>query len=279
MDAIIAFSELESFIDNPVRTYSSGMYTRLGFAVASHVDSDVLLLDEVLAVGDEAFQRKCLGRIFEYRRGGGTVLFVSHDAEAVERVCDRAVLLEHGEVAADGTPGDVLATYRRGLARARRRRARRGTRRTPPTSGAPGAWRSPPSAWSAPRARPTASRAARPSRSASTSPRPALVPSPVFGFELRSIDGTLCYGTNTHRSTHPIASVRGTGLDRLRRRPPAAARGALPAQRRGHLRGRERDLPLDRPPHRVLRCSPAPVGVGHRRRGRQLVGHRGRGSG
>ena len=117
MEAIIAFSELEAFIDNPVRTYSSGMYTRLGFAVASHVNSDVLLLDEVLAVGDEAFQRKCLGRIFEYRRGGGTVVFVSHDAEAVERVCDRAVLLEHGELMAEGRPGDVLATYRRALVR------------------------------------------------------------------------------------------------------------------------------------------------------------------
>jgi len=210
LDEIIAFSELESFIDNPVRTYSSGMYTRLGFAVASHVDSDVLLLDEVLAVGDEAFQRKCLGRIFEYRRGGGTVLFVSHDAEAVERVCDRAVLLEHGEVRADGPPADVLATYRRGLVRAGE--AARGashddaadewgTRRVAITGvhlvGAEGESDRFPSGG--------------PLEIRIDFSAPAPVPAPVFGVEIRSVDGTLCYGTNTHRSTHPIESVEGQG--------------------------------------------------------------------
>ena len=102
------------------------MYIRLGFSVAVHIDPDVLLVDEVLAVGDEAFQRKCIGRIFEYRRGGGTVIFVSHDAEAVQRVCDRAILLREGIVAADGTPQAVLAEYRRGLVRGgARRRVRR----------------------------------------------------------------------------------------------------------------------------------------------------------
>ncbi len=219
MDAIIAFSELESFIDNPVRTYSSGMYTRLGFAVASHVDSDVLLLDEVLAVGDEAFQRKCLGRIFEYRRGGGTVLFVSHDAEAVERVCDRAVLLEHGEVTADGPPASVLTTYRRGLVRAGEAARGEGhadaadewgTRRVAITGvhlvGADGDSDRFPSGG--------------PLEIRIDFSAPAPVPAPVFGFEIRSVDGTLCYGTNTHRSTHPIESVEGEGeitfaIDRL----------------------------------------------------------------
>ena len=96
MDEIVAFAELERFIDLPVRTYSSGMYMRLGFAVAAHLEADVLLLDEVFAVGDEAFQRKCFGKIAEFKRRGGTIVFVSHDAQAVEMLCDRAVLLKQG---------------------------------------------------------------------------------------------------------------------------------------------------------------------------------------
>lgn len=116
MDDIVAFAELADFIDAPIRTYSSGMQMRLAFAVSSHVNPDILLLDEVLAVGDEAFQRKCLGRIFEFRRGGGTLVFVSHDPGAVERVCDRAILLEAGGLLEDGRPVDVLSEYHRRLA-------------------------------------------------------------------------------------------------------------------------------------------------------------------
>ena len=212
MDAIIAFSELEAFIDNPVRTYSSGMYTRLGFAVASHVDSDVLLLDEVLAVGDEAFQRKCLGRIFEYRRGGGTVVFVSHDAEAVERVCDRAVLLEHGELMAEGRPGDVLATYRRALVREARRR---GDGRRPATRRDEWGTRTVTIAavrTGRRRGRDGPLRERRPAGGArSTSPPREPVATPIFGVEIRAIDGTLCYGTNTRRDTYPVESVEGRG--------------------------------------------------------------------
>jgi ABC-2 type transport system ATP-binding protein len=113
---IIDFSELAEFIDMPVRTYSSGMQMRLAFAVASHVNPNILLLDEVLAVGDEAFQRKCLGRIHRFRNGGGTLVFVSHDPNAVETVCDRAILVENGEIVADGAPAVVLADYHRSLA-------------------------------------------------------------------------------------------------------------------------------------------------------------------
>jgi ABC-2 type transport system ATP-binding protein len=116
MDEIVAFAELEKFIDLPVRTYSSGMYMRLGFSVAAHIQSDVLLLDEVFAVGDEQFQRKCFGKIAEFKRRGGTILFVSHDAQAVERLCDRAVLLRQGEIAFDGSTRDAIAAYRRLLA-------------------------------------------------------------------------------------------------------------------------------------------------------------------
>ena len=112
MDEIVAFAELEQFIDLPVRTYSSGMYMRLGFSVAAHIEADVLLLDEVFAVGDEEFQRKCFGKIHEFKSRGGTIVFVSHDAQAVERLCDRAVLLRQGAVAFDGADprGDRAST-------------------------------------------------------------------------------------------------------------------------------------------------------------------------
>src|SRR6476620_507745 len=99
MDEIVAFAELEKFIDLPVRTYSSGMYMRIGFSVAAHIQSDVLLLDEVFAVGDEEFQRKCFGTIAGVKGRGGTILVVAHDAQAVERLCERAVLLRQGTVA------------------------------------------------------------------------------------------------------------------------------------------------------------------------------------
>jgi ABC-type polysaccharide/polyol phosphate transport system ATPase subunit len=116
MDEIVAFAELERFIDLPVRTYSSGMYMRLGFSVAAHLRADVLLLDEVFAVGDEEFQRKCFGKIAEFKQRGGTIVFVSHDAQAVERLCGRAVLLRQGEVAFDGPTREAIARYRKLLA-------------------------------------------------------------------------------------------------------------------------------------------------------------------
>jgi ABC-type polysaccharide/polyol phosphate transport system ATPase subunit len=115
-DEIVEFAELEDFIDVPVRTYSSGMFMRLGFAVASHLNADVLLLDEVFAVGDGAFQRKCLERVLQFKREGGTIVFVSHDASAVERLCERAILLREGAVAFDGPTHDALSEYHRLLA-------------------------------------------------------------------------------------------------------------------------------------------------------------------
>jgi ABC-type polysaccharide/polyol phosphate transport system ATPase subunit len=116
LDEIVTFAELEKNIDLPVRTYSSGEYMRLGFAIAAHIEAEVLLLDEVFAVGDEAFQRKCFGKIFEFKNGGGTIVFVSHDASAVERLCDRAVLLKDGVVFFDGTTHEAIVAYRRLLA-------------------------------------------------------------------------------------------------------------------------------------------------------------------
>ena len=103
-DSIVNFAELEEFIDNPVKHYSSGMYVRLGFAVAVHVDPDMLLVDEVLAVGDEHFARKCLDKIAEFQDDGRTILFVSHGLDLVERICSRGVVLDHGRVVYDGDP-------------------------------------------------------------------------------------------------------------------------------------------------------------------------------
>jgi ABC-type polysaccharide/polyol phosphate transport system ATPase subunit len=110
-DEIVAFAELQDFIDAPVKTYSSGMYMRLGFAVAIHVDPDVLLIDEVLAVGDEAFTRKCLDKIGEFRRRGKTILLVTHSLGLVERMCDQVLWLRHGRVADRGDPKRVVDSY------------------------------------------------------------------------------------------------------------------------------------------------------------------------
>ncbi|HXK11916.1 MAG TPA: ABC transporter ATP-binding protein [Vicinamibacteria bacterium] len=110
-DEIVDFAELREFIDAPVKTYSSGMYMRLGFAVAIHVDPDVLLIDEVLAVGDEAFTRKCLDKIAEFRRRGKTILFVTHSLGLVEKMCDDALWLRHGRAALRGDPKRVVDAY------------------------------------------------------------------------------------------------------------------------------------------------------------------------
>ena len=111
LDQIIEFSELGSYIDNPVRTYSSGMYMRLAFSVAINVDADILLIDEILAVGDQHFQDKCLDKMKELKKEGKTMVFVSHSIGSVKALCDRAVWLYDGEVKMDGKTEDVLEKY------------------------------------------------------------------------------------------------------------------------------------------------------------------------
>jgi ABC-type polysaccharide/polyol phosphate transport system ATPase subunit len=111
MDEIIAFAELERFIDAPVRHYSSGMYVRLGFSVAVHTEPDILLVDEVLAVGDAAFQRKCTDKIDAMRSDGVTILFVSHNPGIVRKICKRAVWLDEGRCVADGSAEAIAARY------------------------------------------------------------------------------------------------------------------------------------------------------------------------
>jgi len=113
IDSIIQFSGIPEFIDTPIKHYSSGMLVRLAFAVAAHIDPDVLLLDEVLTVGDAAFQEKSRERMQEFRRAGCTIVLVTHIMDNVTRMCDRAILIDHGVVLDDGGPSTVVATYRR----------------------------------------------------------------------------------------------------------------------------------------------------------------------
>lgn len=110
-DEIVAFAEVERFLDTPVKHYSSGMYVRLGFAVAAHLETEILFVDEVLSVGDVAFQEKCLGRMKHAASGGRTVLFVSHNLLAIQALCQRALWLDHGVVVAEGRPAEVISNY------------------------------------------------------------------------------------------------------------------------------------------------------------------------
>ncbi len=114
-DEIVSFAELQDFIDVPVKNYSSGMVARLGFAIATQVRADILIVDEILAVGDFMFQQKCYRRMEEMLSGGTTLLFVSHDAEQVKKLCSRAIWLDHGHVMADGRAADVCEEYRRAI--------------------------------------------------------------------------------------------------------------------------------------------------------------------
>jgi ABC-type polysaccharide/polyol phosphate transport system ATPase subunit len=130
-DEIVRFAELEEFLDAPVKTYSSGMAVRLGFSIAAHCDPDVLLVDEVLAVGDEAFSRRSLEKFAEFERAGKTLLFVSHDLGLVAERCHRAIWLDRGRVAADGPAGETVTLYREKVAE------REAERRAQPASAAP----------------------------------------------------------------------------------------------------------------------------------------------
>jgi lipopolysaccharide transport system ATP-binding protein len=110
-DEIVAFAEVERFLDTPVKRYSSGMYVRLAFAVAAHLEPEILVVDEVLAVGDAEFQKKCLGKMHEVSRGGRTVLFVSHNMAAIQALCSRVIVLQDGRKVADGDPSESMAIY------------------------------------------------------------------------------------------------------------------------------------------------------------------------
>jgi ABC-type polysaccharide/polyol phosphate transport system ATPase subunit len=110
-ESIVEFSGVGEFINEPLRTYSSGMYVRLAFAIAIHVDPDILIIDEVLSVGDHAFQTKCMNKIVEFKRQGKTLVFVSHSGGSVQSLCERALWLDHGELVMDGDASEVVAAY------------------------------------------------------------------------------------------------------------------------------------------------------------------------
>jgi len=114
-DDIVKFAELEDYIDEPVRIYSDGMFMRLGFSVATNVDPDILLIDEILAVGDEYFQHRCAEKIAEFRKMGKTMVIVSHELEAIEKWCDRVVWLDGGIIKEVGIPGKVIDSYRKAI--------------------------------------------------------------------------------------------------------------------------------------------------------------------
>ena len=109
--AIIDFAELGDFIDSPVKQYSSGMFMRLAFSIAIEVDPEILVIDEILSVGDAEFQEKCKARIHDFQRQGKTIVFVSHSAAVVRTICDRVILLDHGKILADGRPDQVIEVY------------------------------------------------------------------------------------------------------------------------------------------------------------------------
>lgn len=207
-DDIIDFAEIHDFIDAPVRTYSSGMFMRLAFSIASHVNPDVLLLDEVLAVGDEAFQMKCMGRIFEYQRAGGTLVLVSHDPGAIERICSRAILLDKGRVSMEGPTEEVLSFYHRELVGETRE------------SGAAGSTvaRDDNRIWGTQEAYISGCRliGAQGESNRFITGEPLTIEmdvvatrpieSPVYGVGVSTSDGLMCFGTNTR------LDARGTGL-------------------------------------------------------------------
>jgi lipopolysaccharide transport system ATP-binding protein len=132
-DAIAAFADIGAFIDQPVKTYSSGMYVRLAFALMAHIDADVLVIDEALAVGDVFFVHRCLAHLEAFRAAGGTLLFVSHDIAAVQRLCTRVLWLDHGVLRGEGSPREMTERYLEGIFETQRAQpARSGTRPSPP---------------------------------------------------------------------------------------------------------------------------------------------------
>ncbi len=199
-DDIVAFAELQEFIEAPVKTYSSGMYMRLGFAVAVNVDPDVLVVDEVLAVGDEAFTHKCLDKFAEFRQRGKTILIVTHQLELVERFCDEALWLDHGVSKAQGDPKRVIDAYLLDVAGAANRDASADHR---PPGADQGRWGSREVEISGVELFGDSG----PTRVFNSGDRAEIrfrthaaqrITDFVFGVAIFNADGVCCYGTNTH---------------------------------------------------------------------------------
>jgi ABC-type polysaccharide/polyol phosphate transport system ATPase subunit len=218
-DDIVDFAELERFVDMPLKTYSSGMQMRLGFAAAISLAPDILLLDEILAVGDDHFHRKCLRRIREIRRQGAAIVFTSHDLLSVEQLCDRAYLLSQGRLIAGGEPADVVSRYRALLADAEAAERERAAPAPAPGAAAPDA--APVLRWGSGEIRletVTLLSAAGPARAFRTGDAMTIVMTaaarrrverPVFGLALRRADGALASGPNTKMCGRDIEAIAG----------------------------------------------------------------------
>ena len=202
--AIVEFSELEDFINMPVKHFSSGMYVRLGFAIAVEVNPDILLIDEVLAVGDEHFQKKCLRRISDFQKKGKTILFVSHALALVEEITSRVILLEHGRIKTEGKPKDVLRLYRKIVQEKDEHLKPRewGTKEAVITSvrfmdgsGKEGKYFS----------------TGQPMIVEISYNAPNRIDSPVFGISIHGQDGKNFFGTNTQLENYPTNHIEGEG--------------------------------------------------------------------
>ena len=224
LDAIVEFAGMQEFIDAPARTYSSGMYMRLGFAVAVHLDPDVLLIDEVLAIGDEAFARKCADRFAEFRRVGKTMLLVGHEAGTVERWCDEAVWLDHGVIRAAGAPHKVIDLYRQAMSDQESDALARAYDRPPASAGALGSASEIRDRWGTGEIQIERVRlddASGNERYVYTPGDPLTlrfayrvhrpVERPVFGFAIVRNDGLWIYGTDTTLARIAVPELGATG--------------------------------------------------------------------
>jgi ABC-type polysaccharide/polyol phosphate transport system ATPase subunit len=218
-DEIVAFAGLEAFVDSPVKTYSSGMYMRLGFAIAVTVDPDVLLIDEVLAVGDEAFQHRCVGKIQEFKAAGKTIVLVSHDLGSIERLCDEAVWLDGGRLQAHGEAREVVSRYLDHVAREEARALGVEHTRAEALVRTGSASR-----WGSREIEITSVRladAAGHERYLYETGEPCTIrlgfrahqpiENPVFGIGIFRKDGLCCYGTNTAIDGIPSGKITGEG--------------------------------------------------------------------
>jgi lipopolysaccharide transport system ATP-binding protein len=221
-DSIVAFAELEEFIDNPLRTYSTGMQMRLGFAVAAHTDPQILLIDEILAVGDLAFQRKCLDRIDRFKAQGCTIVLVSHDATSIQQLCDEALWLRRGKLVAYG-PADVVAEQYVAEMSAETRRRTPATRPAVRTSTGE-ELRVNENRFGSLEMEIVAVQLIDPAGLPVTeldsgdplqveieyvAPQP--IPEPIFGVIISREDGQVCYDTNTAGAGHRLPTVHGPG--------------------------------------------------------------------
>ena len=207
-DDIVRFAGLEQFIDTPVKHYSSGMYVRLGFAVAVEVNPDILLIDEVMAVGDESFKKKCLRKIAQFKEEGKTMLIVSHDLETITDVSDRVLLLDEGRIVRVGEPGQVVDQYKSlGFLKAGDIVIKEwGTREAVITA-----------------VRFLDGTGKKTERIASGEPlrveidyrATRRIDDPIFGFAITKSDGTLCCGSNTIIEDYPVPFIEGDGTMRL----------------------------------------------------------------